>query len=108
MGKHCAEAEDDIDSPIKEFQETKLIEGEEHETYEFDMEKRDELVFSVAAERCVDLVICEEENYEAWAAGDVEDENEEHRCLTAIGTELMCSNVMSTNSQHRTKDDLCF
>jgi len=72
--KHCEEAKDDIDSPVEEFQETKLIEAGGDEIYEFDMEEGDELVFSVDAEECVDLVICEEEDFEAWADGETDDE----------------------------------
>lgn len=72
--KRCAEAKDDIDSPIEEIQETKVIDADDHEIYEFDMEEGDDLVFSVDAEECVDLVICEEENFDDWADGEVNDE----------------------------------
>jgi len=69
--KRCAEAdEEDIDSPVAEVHETKLIDGDQHETYSFDMEAGDELVFSIDANDCLDIVICDEEDIDEWADGD--------------------------------------
>jgi hypothetical protein len=76
--KRCAEADaEDIDSPIAEVYETKLIDGDEHETYPFEMEAGDELVFSIDANDCLDIVICDEEDIDEWAEEDEEDEEEE-------------------------------
>lgn len=73
MGK-TLRGNDDIEIPLQEFQETKLIDADGHEIYEFEMEEGDQLVFSVDAEDFVDLVVCEEEDFETWDAGEVEDE----------------------------------
>jgi hypothetical protein len=55
--KRCAEADaEDIDSPIAEVHETKLIEGDGgYEIYQFDMEEDDELVFSIDANDFLDI-----------------------------------------------------
>ena len=75
--QRCAEAgEDEIDSPIAEVHETKLIEGDEHEVYPFDMEAGDELVFSIDASDCLDIVICDEEDVDEWADRDDDDDDE--------------------------------
>jgi hypothetical protein len=77
--KSCAEAgAEEIDSPVEEVHETKLIDGEGgYEAYPFDMEEGDELVFSIDANDALDIVICDEEDVEAWAEGEDEDEDEE-------------------------------
>lgn len=79
--KQCAEAnENEIDSPIAEVHETKLIEGNEHEVYPFDMEAGDELVFSIDANDCLDIVICDEEDVDEWAEeeDDADDGEEDY------------------------------
>jgi hypothetical protein len=74
----CAEAdEDDIDSPVEEINETKVIQGGEHELYPFNMEEGDELVFSVDASDPLDVVVCDEEDAEAWSDGDVNDDGDD-------------------------------
>jgi len=76
--KRCTEADkEEIDSPVEEIHETKLIEGGEHEMYPFDMNEGDELVFSADANDCLDLVICHEEDVAAWADEDVDEEDDE-------------------------------
>lgn len=75
--KRCAEADDDdIDSPIAEVHETKLIDGGEHEVYPFDMDAGDELVFSIDANDCLDIAICDEEDIDDWADGDDDDNDD--------------------------------
>jgi hypothetical protein len=61
----------------------KVIEGGEHEIHPFDMEEGDELVFSIDASDPLDVVICDEEDAEGWADGDVDDEDDEERPLPA-------------------------
>lgn len=80
--KRCTEANgDDIDSPVEEVNETRVIEGDSHEIYPFEMEEGDELVFSIDASDPLDVVVCDEEDAEAWSEGEVdkeeEDDNEE-------------------------------
>lgn len=73
--KRCAEAaEDEIESPVEEVHESKLIDADEHEEYPFDMEDGDALVFSINAEDCLDAVICDEEDIEAWLDSDDEED----------------------------------
>jgi hypothetical protein len=75
--QHCAEAgEDDIDSPVDEIHETRVIEGGSHEIYPFEMEEGDELVFSIDAGDPLDVVVCDEEDAEAWSDGEVDEEEE--------------------------------
>lgn len=75
--KSCAEAdEQEIESPIEEVHETKLIEGNEHEEYPFDMQEGDELIFSIKASDCVDAVISDDEAVDRWAEGDVDEERQ--------------------------------
>jgi hypothetical protein len=75
--RRCAEAEEgEIDGPIAEVHETKVIEGDEHEVYPFDMEAGDELVFSIDANDCLDIVICDEEDVDEWADGDDNDDDD--------------------------------
>ena len=65
--KECAEDEDeDIESPVEAFHETKVIDGHSHESYCFDMEEGDELVFAFEANDCLDIVVCDEEDLEEW------------------------------------------
>ena len=72
----CEEAiDDDIESPVEEIHETKVIGGDEHQDYPFDMTKGDELVFSIDANDYLDLVICDTEDFEGWAA-DAGDEGD--------------------------------
>jgi len=77
--KRCAEADDeDIDSPIAEVHETKLIDGDGgYEVYPFDMEEDDEMVFSIDANDCLDIVICDEEDVDEWADGDDDDDDDD-------------------------------
>ncbi|MFO0453672.1 MAG: HNH endonuclease [Pseudomonadota bacterium] len=73
--KRCAEAdEDEIEAPVEEVHETKLIDGNGNEEYPFDMDEGDELVFSIDANDYLDLVICEEEDIEAWSKGEHDEE----------------------------------
>jgi hypothetical protein len=77
--KRCAEArEEEIDSPLEELREIKIIEGGEHEAYPFDLKRGQELVFSIDADDPLDLIICDEEDIESWAEseGDDDEENE--------------------------------
>ena len=77
--KRCAEADDeDIDSPIEEVHETKLIDGDGgYDAYLFDMEEADELVFSIDANDYLDMVICDEEDVDEWADGEDDDADED-------------------------------
>ena len=70
--RRCAEADtEDIDSPLAEVHETKLIEGDGgYEIYRFDMEEDDALVFSIDANDFLDIAICDEEDADEWADGD--------------------------------------
>lgn len=83
--KRCAEADElEIDSPVDEVHETKLIEGGEHEVYPFDMAEGDELVFAFDANDCLDIVICDEQDMDDWAEGNIDDdEDDEERPLPA-------------------------
>jgi hypothetical protein len=72
----CAEAaDDDIESPLEEVHETKLIDGNDNEEYAFDMEEDHELVFSIDANDYIDAVICEEEDIEEWSEGAHDEEH---------------------------------
>lgn len=74
--KSCAEAnEDEIEAPVEEILETKLIEGNEHEPYAFDLERGDELVFSVEANDYLDAVICDESDFDDWVESDLAEEH---------------------------------
>lgn len=74
--KRCAEAAaDEIESPVEELRETKVIEGGEHEEYPFDMKRGEELVFSIESNDALDLVICDEGDVDSWV--DNEDDEEE-------------------------------
>ncbi len=66
---------------MEEIHETKLIQRGEHEPYLFDMNGGDELVFSIDANDCLDLVICHEEDLDAWADGDEEGQDGDERPL---------------------------
>lgn len=73
--KRCAEAAvDEIDSPLEELHETRIIDGDVHEEYAFDMERGQELVFSIEANDALDLVICKEEDINAWLDDGEEDD----------------------------------
>jgi hypothetical protein len=76
--KRCTEAdEDDIDSPVEEINETRVIEGGSHEVYAFEMEEDDELVFSIDPSDPLDVVVCDEEDAEAWSDGEVDEGDED-------------------------------
>ena len=65
--KRCAEAPvDEIESPLDELHETRLIDGDTHAEYPSDMKRSQELVFSIEANDALDLVICREEDIDAW------------------------------------------
>ena len=68
------EGTEEIESPSEEIHETKLIGGSEHEEYAFDMEEGDELVFSLVANDCLDVVICDEDDVRAWEEGEADEE----------------------------------
>lgn len=73
--KRCAEVSaEEIESPVEEIHETKLIEGDDNEQYPFDMDEGDELVFSLDANDFLDVVICEEEDIDAWSEGEHDEE----------------------------------
>ncbi|MDR3741840.1 MAG: HNH endonuclease signature motif containing protein [Terracidiphilus sp.] len=80
--KRCAEAPiDDIESPLDELHETRLIDGDTHAEYPFDMKRSQELVFSIKANDALDLVICREEDINGWLENvDDEDEDDEVDC----------------------------
>jgi hypothetical protein len=76
--KRCAEDDtNEIDSPVEEIHETRLIEGDEHEIYPFEMKEGDELVFSVDASDPLDVVVCDEADAEAWSDGEVDEEDDD-------------------------------
>jgi hypothetical protein len=76
--KRCTEAgADEIDSPVEEIHETKLIESDEHEVYPFNMEEGDELVFSIDAGDPLDVVVCDEADAEAWSDGEVDEDDDD-------------------------------
>ena len=84
--RRCAEAdEDEIDSPVEEINEITVIEGGSHEIYAFEMDEGDELVFSIDASDPLDVVVCDEEDAEAWSDGEVDEEDgeDEERPLPA-------------------------
>ena len=65
----CEEAiHDSIESPVEEIHETKVIGGDEHQDYPFDMTNGDLLVFSIDANDYPDLVICVAEDFEELVA----------------------------------------
>lgn len=75
--KRCAEAEEnEIDSPVDEIYETRVIEGNEHEIYSFGMEEGDDLVFSIDASDPLDVVVCKEGDAESWSEGEVDEGND--------------------------------
>jgi hypothetical protein len=70
--RRCVAAgEDEIESPIEEIHEAKLIEGNENEEYPFDMEEGDELVFSIEAASPLDVVICDDADVDEWMDNDL-------------------------------------
>ena len=76
--RRCGEGDaDDIDSPIEELNETRLIDGGAHEIYPFEMEEGDELVFSIDASDPLDVVVCGEEDAEAWSAGEADEDDDD-------------------------------
>lgn len=83
--KRCAEADaGEIDSPVEEVHETKLIKGGKHEDYPFNMVAGDELVFAIVANDYLDIVICDEQDLDEWAGEEIEiDEDDEDRPLPA-------------------------
>lgn len=73
--RRCREAaQDELESPGDDYHETKLVNGDGHETYHFDMETGDELVFSINANDYLDAVICDEEDVEQWEDEDLDEE----------------------------------
>jgi hypothetical protein len=81
--KRCAEAEvNEIDSPVDEIHETRIIEGNEHDLYSFEMQEGDELVFSIDASDPLAVVVCDEEDAEAWSEGEIDhDEDNDNEPL---------------------------
>jgi hypothetical protein len=78
--KRCAEADaDDIDSPVDEINETRVIEGDSHELYAFEMQESDELVFSIDASDPLEVLVCDEEDAEAWSNGEACDDGDDDR-----------------------------
>jgi hypothetical protein len=75
--KRCTEDTDEIDLPVDEIHETRLIERNEHEIYPFEMEEGDELVFSIDASDPLDVVVCDEEDAEAWSDGEVDEDDDD-------------------------------
>jgi hypothetical protein len=70
--ERCSETDtEEIESPADEIHETKVIGANEHEIYPFDMGEGDELVFSIDADGPLDLVVCDEEDAEAWTDGEL-------------------------------------
>jgi hypothetical protein len=86
--KRCAEAdEDEIESPIEEIHETKLIEANENEEYPFDMEEGDELVFSIEASSHLDVVLCDGADVDEWMDNDLTEKHalpKNYWCRTGI------------------------
>jgi hypothetical protein len=79
--KRCAEAPvDEIESPLDELHETRLIDGDTHAEYPFDMKRSQELVFSIEANDALDLIICREEDIDAWLEEVDDDEDEKEGC----------------------------
>lgn len=66
-----------IDLPVDEIHETRLIEGNEHEIYPFEMEEGDELVFSIDASDPLDVVVCDGKEAEAWSDGEVDEDDDD-------------------------------
>lgn len=83
--KRCAESDEiEIESPVEEVHETKLIKGGEHEDYPFDMAEGDALVFAIDANDYLDIVICDEQELDEWAGKEIEiDEDDVDRVLPA-------------------------
>ncbi len=86
--KRCAEAEeDDIEFPVEEINETRLIEGDSHEFMFLEWTRMMELVFLIDADGPLDVIICDEADAEAWSDGEVEggeeedDDDEDDRAL---------------------------
>jgi hypothetical protein len=77
--KRCAEAEEDeIDSPVEVINETRVIEADGgFEIYPFEMDEGQELVFSVDANDALDVVVCDEDDAEAWSEGEDDEDDEE-------------------------------
>lgn len=72
----CASEDDDeVAEPDDDLYETKLIRKNAHEFYDFEMEADQELIGSIEAGHCVDVIVCEGVDFEAWR--DAEDNEEE-------------------------------
>jgi len=81
MGKTVRGAPvDEIESPLDELHETRLIDGDTHAEYPFDMKRSQELVFSIEADDALDLVICQEGDIDAWLEEVDDDEDEDEGC----------------------------
>lgn len=76
----CASEDDNddgVEEPNDELYETKLIRKNEHEFYDFEMEADQELIGTIEAGSYVDVLVCEEADFEAWRDGEEEEELEE-------------------------------
>lgn len=73
----AADEQDGIDEPEDDLYETKLLGANEHKFYRFEMDEWQELIGSIAADAYVDVVICEEADFEKWRDEEPDDEEEE-------------------------------
>ncbi len=72
------EEPNDVDEePAAEFEETALIRADDEKVYVFAMAEGQELVGAVSSDGFIDVLICEESDYEEWAERDDDDSDED-------------------------------
>src|SRR5271166_1270049 len=68
---------------VEECEETALIRADENKGYPFEMSEGQELVGAVSSDGFVDVLICEESDYEEWCDRDDDDEDDDDVSLPA-------------------------
>jgi len=69
--------DDEAEEPIEECEETALIRAEADKFYRFEMLEGQKLVGAVSSDGFIDVLICEESDYEEWSDRDDTDEDED-------------------------------
>ena len=64
------------DEPIEEVEETTLIQADEDKVYTFDMSEGQELVGAMSAHDIIDVLICDEKDYNDWCDSEENDEED--------------------------------
>ncbi len=65
--------EDDEQEPLYECDEEALVRADAHKPYLFEMSEDEELVGSIAADGFIDVVICDEGDFDDWCNQDDDD-----------------------------------